>query len=172
MVNKLTAAFIFFFCCAVTLTINSCKKKPAIGTDLELYKMAKDTSGFIWYKFSDSLLNKSSNSAHSFPFIRTRFNSTAATRLTVYGIVRKGASFDEGSLIVKEMCDKAGKLRVYTTLYKKTGSKDADENGWIWNAVSDEGKVEISATKKGKDCISCHQQEDNIDNILMNKYFP
>ncbi len=169
---KSSVAFILFSCCAVALTINSCAKKQATGMDRELYNMAKDTTGFTWFKFSDSLLNKSSNSAHSFPLIRTRFNSTAATRLTVYGKVRKGASFDEGSLIVKEMCDKTGKLRIYTTLYKKTGSKDADENGWIWNAVSAEGNVEISATKKGKDCISCHQQEDNIDNILMNKYFP
>ncbi len=172
MQSKLRTIIYLFFCMACVLLIHSCKKKPATGTDRQLYKMAKDTTGFIWYKFSDTLLPKSPGSAHKLPFIKTRFNSIAASRLTVYGKVRKGASFDEGSLIVKEMCDKNGAIKVYTMLYKKTGATDADENGWIWNAVSADGNVEISAAKKGKDCISCHQQEDNIDNILMNKYFP
>ncbi|MES2622223.1 MAG: cytochrome P460 family protein [Bacteroidota bacterium] len=161
-----------FIGCAYSLTINSCSKKPATGIDRKLYNMAKDTSGFTWYKLSDTLLPKSENSAHAFSLIRTRFNSLAASRLNVFGTVINGVTFPDGALIVKEMCDKEGKTRVYTMLYKEEGNEYADEKGWLWNAVSAEGNTEISAIKKGKDCIDCHHQEGNIENILMNKYFP
>ena len=171
MPHKLTATLLLFFCCAM-LTVSSCKKKLAMGTDRDLYNMAKDTAGFTWYKNSDTLLAKSANSAHAFPLIRTRFNDQATNRLDVYDKVKTNAHFPEGSLIVKEMCDKTGKIMVYTTLWKNTDCKDADENGWVWGAVSADGYVEISATKKGSACISCHQQEGNLDNVLMNKYFP
>ena len=173
MPQKLTTAIVLTCCCALAIVLYSCAKKAATGTDRDLYNMARDTAGYTWYRHSDSLLPKSANSAHSFPLIKTRFNVDASSRLDpVTGKVKTNAHFPEGSLIVKEMCDKEGKTRIYTTLWKNTQSKDADENGWVWNAVTADGLVEISAVKKGKDCASCHQQEGNLDNVLMNKYFP
>ncbi len=43
--------------------INSCKKEKVIEvTDIELYDMAKETTGFTWFKKSSSFLDKSSGS--------------------------------------------------------------------------------------------------------------
>ena len=69
-------------CICGLLVLNSCKKdKEAIGTDKELYEMAKENNGFTWFKNSNTLLNKSAGSGHSNPFLNTRYNSVAASQL-------------------------------------------------------------------------------------------
>jgi len=154
-------------------TINSCKKEEeATGTDKELYEMAKTTSGFTWFKNSSSLLNKSSGSGHPQPFLRTRYNSIASAKLDSTGKIMTGATFPEGSLIVKELYDNSTTLGRYAILYKKAGSADADSKGWVWGYINSDGSVAEAASKKGSSCISCHSQADNIDYMLMNKYFP
>ncbi|MFN4852873.1 MAG: cytochrome P460 family protein [Bacteroidota bacterium] len=153
--------------------MNSCKKEEqAQGTDKELYEMAKTTSGFFWYKNSDALLNKSSGSAHPQNFLRTRYNSIAASKLDSNGKISSGATFPEGSLIVKELLDNSSTLKRYAILYKKSGSSDADAKGWVWGYINADGTVAEAASKKGTSCISCHSQANNIDYMLMNKYFP
>jgi len=113
MRNKLKTITVITFCLTGIWTINSCKKEnEAIGTDKELYEMSKTTSGFVWYKNSNALLDKSS------------------------------------------------------------GSADADAKGWVWGYINADGTVAESASKKGSSCISCHSQTNNIDYMLMNKYFP
>ena len=63
MRNKLATIFIPALCLLVVWTIISCRKeKKATGTDKELYDMAKTTDGFVWFKNSGSLLNKSAGS--------------------------------------------------------------------------------------------------------------
>jgi len=42
----------------------------------------------------------------------------------------------------------------------------------VWAYVDADGVVAEPASKKGASCISCHTQTDNIDYMLMNKYFP
>jgi len=154
-------------------TINSCKKeKEAIGIDKELYEMAKTTSGFTWFNNSSSLLNKSSGSGHPQPFLKTRYNAIAAAKLDSTGKILTGATFPEGSLIVKELHDNSTTLGRYAILYKKSGSADADSKGWVWGYINSDGSVAEAASKKGSSCISCHSQTDNIDYMLMNKYFP
>jgi hypothetical protein len=173
MKKKQKTIFIMFFCLLSIWTINSCKKeKESIGTDKELYEMSKTTSGFVWYKNSSTLLNKSSGSAHPQAFLRTRYNSIAASKLDSNGKIQTGATFPEGSLIVKELHDNSTTLGRYAILYKKSGSTDADAKGWIWGYINADGTVAESASKKGSSCISCHSQADNIDYMLMNKYFP
>jgi len=163
----LSAFFVFSW------TINSCKKeKKAEGTDKELFEMAKSTNGFVWYKNSSELLNKSSGSGHPQPFLKTRYNSVAATKLDSNGKIITGETFPEGSLIVKELYDNSTTLGRYAILYKNSGSADADAKGWIWGYINADGKVSESASKKGGSCIGCHSQADNIDYMLMNKYFP
>lgn len=171
MAAKQTSIIILSFCIAICM-LNSCTKKPAAGLDLQLYQMAKDTIGFVWFRHSDSLLNKSEGSTHSQPLIRTRFNSIAASKLDSNGMIIPGSVFPDGSLIVKEMFDKSRTLKTYTTLYKDPTNKIADEKGWIWGAVGADGTVEITAYKKGSACIDCHLQPDNIDYMLMNKFYP
>ncbi|MFN7294776.1 MAG: cytochrome P460 family protein [Bacteroidota bacterium] len=173
MRNKQKIIVTMFFSLATIWTINSCKKeKEAEGVDKELYEMSKTTSGFMWYKNTSTLLNKSSGSAHPQSLLRTRYNAIAASKLDSNGKIQAGAIFPEGALIVKELHDNSTTLARYAILYKKSGSTDADAKGWVWGYINADGTVVESASKKGSSCISCHSQADNIDYMLMNKYFP
>ena len=153
------------------LTIHSCKKEPAAGIDLELYNMSKTTDGFIWYKNTDALLPKSAGSGHSQPYLRTRYNTVAATKLAAGGAIQAGATFPEGSLIVKELYSNPTTLARYAILYKQSSNTNADAKGWVWGYINADGTVAEPASSKGSGCISCHSQADNIDYMLMNKYF-
>lgn len=173
MRNKSKTFTVLTICFISILTINSCKKEQvAEGTDKELYDMSKATSGFVWYMNSSSLLGKSAGSGHPQPFLKTRYNPVAASQLDSNGKIMTGATFPEGSLIVKELYDNSTTLERYAILYKKSGSIDADANGWVWGYINSDGTVVESASKKGTSCINCHSQADNIDYMLMNKYFP
>jgi hypothetical protein len=170
--NFKTPLFIASFL-LIILTTNACKNEnQAIGTDQELYEMAQTTQGFRWYKNSTSLLSKSSGSGHSNPFLRTRYNAIAASKLDSTGKIQTGATFPEGALIVKELYDNSTSLGRYAMLYKKSTHSDADALGWVWGYINSDGSVAESASKKGSACISCHSQTDNIDYMLMNAYFP
>jgi len=151
--------------------IDSCKKEKA-ETDNELYNMAKETSGFVWFKNLSVLLNKSSGSGHSQPFLRTRYNSIAASKLDTGERVMLGITFPEGSLIVKELHDNSTTIGRYAILYKQSSHDYADAKGWVWGYINADGSVATPASKKGESCITCHSQADNIDYMLMNKYFP
>lgn len=155
----------------IIFLFNSCKKIKK-DTDKELFEMAKETSGFTWYKNSSTLLNRSSGSGHPQAYLRTKFNSIAAAKLDSSGKIQVGVTFPEGSLIVKELYENTSTLSQYAILYKKSESSDADAKGWVWGYIGSEGKVVEPASNKGSSCISCHSQIDNIDYMLMNKYFP
>jgi len=172
MKNNLKTIIVISIFLVGILTLNSCKKEEAAGTDKELFDMAQETSGFIWYKNSNALLEKSSGSGHPQPFLRTRYNSVAATKLDSNGRVISGAIFPEGSLVVKELYDNSTSLGRYAILYKNSGSADADAKGWVWGYINSDGSVAEPASNKGSACINCHSQADNIDYMLMNKYFP
>jgi len=167
------------FTCSLSLialsimTFNSCKKdKMATGIDKELYEMAKETSGFTWYKNSNELLEKSSGSGHPQPLLRTRYNAIAATQLDTNGKIIPGAVFPEGSLIVKDLYDNTTTLGRYAILFKNTNNTYADANGWVWGYINPNGSIAEPASKKGTSCISCHTQSNNIDYTLMNEYYP
>lgn len=173
MKTKLINLCILSFCISLIMTLNSCKKDAAVDlTDTELYNMAKETTGFTWYKNSDIKLNKSTGSGHSELFLRTRYNAIAATNLGLDGKIIAGTTFPEGSLIVKELYSDATTLTSYAILYKQANHKNADANGWVWGYVFTDGSVKAPSAEKGSGCISCHSQTDNIDYTLMNKYFP
>ena len=117
----------------------SCDKdddKVTTNTDKELLEMSVKTDGFVWYKKSDALLPKSSGSAHNYTYLKTRFNSVAATQLTEEGKVKEGAIFPEGSLIVKELRNDAASVARYAVLYKKPSHEYADAKGWVWGYQS------------------------------------
>jgi hypothetical protein len=171
MVMKLKQFFILSTLILGIWTINSCKKKEK-ELDEELFELAKETSGFVWYKNSSSLLSKSSGSGHPQTSLRTRYNAAAATKLDANGKITANATFPEGALIVKELYENSTTVIRYAILYKKTDSSSADAKGWVWGYIDANGKVAEPASNKGKACISCHNQSDNIDYMLMNKFFP
>lgn len=173
MKTILNIGFVGVVCFISICTIDACKKEEkGTGTDKELYDMAIVTAGFTWYKHSDVLLDKSAGSGHAPPFLKTRYNTIAATKLDSSGKVKAGTKFPEGSLIVKELYDKSSKLERYAILYKSTGHKDADPKGWVWGYLNYDGSVSDPASNKGSTCINCHSQINNIDYMLMNKFFP
>ncbi|MDC0230470.1 cytochrome P460 family protein [Aureispira] len=156
------------------LTLNSCQKDVLQEgtTDKELYDMAMETTGFTWFKNSSAQLDRSASSGHTQPFLRTRYNTIAAIKLDSGFQVEAGATFPDGSLIVKELYDNSTTLGRYAILYKQAGHTDADANGWVWGYINSDRSIAAPASNKGISCISCHSQTDNIDYTLMNKYFP
>ncbi len=155
------------------ISISSCNKDAAEkDIDTQLYELSTDATGFTWYKHTDALLSKSPGSGHFPPYLRTRYNATAATQLDANGKINVGTAFPEGSLIVKELYTDTAVLERYAILYKDTDNAAADANGWVWGYIDADGFVQNSATDKGAICTSCHLQTDNIDYMLMNKYFP
>lgn len=158
---------------ATSLSLESCKHDGvALGTDLLLYDMATVDTGFVWFRFSDAALGKSSGSGHSQPKLRTRYNATAATMLDSEGRIQEGAQFPEGSLIVKELLENDLTISLYAVLYKSSENADADQNGWVWGYLNPNGTVRTSASEKGSGCIGCHTQSGHIDYMLMNKFYP
>jgi hypothetical protein len=171
--KKLQLLTFFAFFTGLVLSVNGCKKEdPAKGTDLELYEMAQETTGFVWYKNSDALLPKSNITGHSETLIRTRYNNIAATQLDANGVVNGGITFPDESLIVKELYNSATDLSTYAIMYKKANHPDADAAGWVWGYVRANGDVRDPASKKGSGCRGCHNQGGNIDFTLMNVAFP
>lgn len=158
---------------APLIFLSSCFKndKTFSETDYELFKMAEKKDGFVWYKNSEEYLDKSSGTGHSNPLLRTRYNAIAAAMLDSNGRIMEGVNFPEGALIVKELYDSNKKLERYAILYKNATSPDADAKGWVWGYINSNNTSAAPASQKGKSCISCHSQENNIDYMLMNKYF-
>lgn len=153
--------------------IASCKRDTVEKElDQQLYEMAKKTEGFRWYKNSNGLLDMSNGSGHSQPYLKTRYNSLAAQSLDSNGKINSDAVFAEGSVIVKELYNNTTTLFRYAVLYKKPDLPEADANGWVWGYINANGDVAVSAKEKGSACINCHSQSENIDYMLMNKYFP
>ena len=154
------------------LTVSCTKDKQPSGIDAVMYQEAIENEGFTWYKLSDALLDKSSGSGHPQPYLRTRFNSTAATQLDASGKVIDSITFPEGSLIVKELYDSPQALFRYAMLLKASNNEFADDNGWVWGYINEDGGVAVPASEKGAQCVNCHAQQGNIDGVLMNKFFP
>jgi hypothetical protein len=140
-------------------------------TDQELFDLAKSASGFTWFENSDALLPKSSGTGHAQPLLRTRYNATAAAQLDADGRVKPGATFPEGSLIVKELHDNATTIAIFAVMYKQPSNPNADDNGWVWAYLAPDGSVPISSSGKGSGCNGCHGQAEHIDYTLMNKFF-
>ncbi|WP_070137846.1 hypothetical protein [Crocinitomix algicola] len=164
---------LFTFSILLSFAFISCKKnKAGKELDQELYEMAQETSGFTWYKNSDALLEKSAGSGHPMPYLRTRYNATAANFLDEEGKVIPGTIFSEGSLIVKELYDDPETISRYALFYKDSDNEYSDELGWVYGYVEANGDVASPSKNKGGSCIDCHSQSGNIDRTLMNNFYP
>ena len=157
----------------LVLLTTSCKYENFEGRfETEIYNKAKSTDGYVWFKYSNISLSKSSGSGHEQPLLKTRYNCIAAALLDSIGKIKLGAKFPEESIIVKELLDNSGNIQVYAVLYKNTSHPNADSKGWVWGYYNADGTVRISSSLKGRDCSGCHNQNANIDYMLMNKYYP
>ncbi|MES2554746.1 MAG: cytochrome P460 family protein [Bacteroidota bacterium] len=166
--NKL----IFLSITLAVFIVVSCSKDKVNTEDIQLFNKATDTTGFVWFNYVDTLLPKSIGSGHNEPLLRTRYNNIAASQLDSTGKILANAQFPEGSLIVKELYDNTTTIGRYAILFKDSENDFADENGWVWGYINADGSVVESVSKKGNACINCHSQAQNIDYMLMNKYFP
>jgi len=153
------------------LLLSRCGEEKS-EADKFLYDMAKDYTGFNWYRKSSELLERSEGSGHNFPYLRTRFNAEAFSQLNADGTVPDTLAFPVGSLIVKELFNDNRKLERYAMLYKDPANPDADAKGWVWGYIEKGGRVVTSSSDKGEGCSWCHEQNGNLDYLLMGKYFP
>ncbi|MFZ1695137.1 MAG: hypothetical protein WAT74_18220 [Flavobacteriales bacterium] len=157
----------------IIVALQACKHETDESpTDLELLLRARGTEADVWYKFSEALLPRTSGSGHAETFLRTRFNDIAAAHLDTLGKVVEGTVFAEGSLVVKELWPNASGLGTYAVMLKRTGDPAADENGWVWGYIRDNGQVRESAINRGAVCKSCHAGSGNINGTLMNAAYP
>lgn len=171
--NRRSLSFLILGFALFIFTIQSCKKEEeATGIDREMFDLAQASSGFTYYKNSNALLSSSSGSGHSEDFLKTKYNAIAATMLDANGKIIPSSVFPEGSLIVKELYENSTTIGRYAILYKQSTNENADANGWVWGYINADASVAAPASDKGSACISCHLQADNIDYMLMNKYFP
>jgi hypothetical protein len=138
----------------------------------QIFDIAKQTSGYTWYKKSDAALAKTAKSAHTEPFMRTRYNATAAMSLDANGKVRDGAVFADGSVITKELLNADRSVNGYALLLKRKSDTNADPDGWVWGYVSASGAERHPLTSKGNGCIGCHSIAGHIDRTLMNVSVP
>ncbi|NOT38613.1 MAG: hypothetical protein HOP11_14670 [Saprospiraceae bacterium] len=151
----------------------SCNKdEEATGTDKELLNLVEEKIQWVYFKNSTNYLTKSVGSGHNFSLLKTRYNALAASQLDANGKIISNAKFPEGSLIVKDLTNTTHHVERYAILYKQSTHKDADAKGWVWGYINTDGTVATSASDKGSICIGCHSQSDNIDYMLMNKFFP
>ena len=160
-------------CIIAGTTFIGCMHEPnEIGVDGELYERARTAEANVWYAFNDTLLGRSSGSGHSAPYLRTRYNATAATVLDSTGRVVTDTIFPQGSLIVKDLMNDATTLERYAIMLKRSSDPAADADGWVWGYIFPDGEVIVSAADQGAACRNCHGQTGQIDRTLMNKYFP
>jgi hypothetical protein len=158
---------------SLIILITACKFDNVEGRfETDIFNKAKSTDGYVWFKYSNVSLQRSSGSGHTQPLLKTRYNNVAAGQLDSIGRIKVGASFPEESMIVKELLGSNGNLELYAVLYKNSKHPSADAKGWVWGYYNQDGTANISSTLKGKECIGCHSQSGNQEYMLMNKYYP
>jgi hypothetical protein len=155
------------------LACSGCTHEPDVDpTDARLLELARGSEASTWYAGSSTPLPRSSGSGHQEPFLRTRYNSLAASVLDSGLMVSLDTLFPEGSLIVKELMTDASTVDTYAILLKESGDPAADASGWVWGYIRTDGTVRVPAADQGAACRSCHTQAGHIDQTLMNISFP
>mgnify|MGYP001012746608 FL=1 len=79
---------------SLIILITACKYDNVEGRfETEIFNKAKSTDGYVWFKYSNVSLQKSSGSGHTQPLLKTRYNTVAAGQLDSLGRIKVGASF-------------------------------------------------------------------------------
>lgn len=133
----------------------SCKKKK---TNTSLYDESKGAE-LSFYKGKDTIYSAAGGSPHG--NFKLKFNATAFSKLDASGKLPSGTSFDNGSLIVKEVYT-GNTLTLYAVMKKDSKSKFSSKD-WVWAEFEPDGKVYYNVSKKGEGCVSCHSTSTNRD---------
>lgn len=166
-------------CLCSAILLSSCQPVPSNSSQVQesltipqIFEIAKQTSGYTWYKRSDALLGRTSKSGHIEPWMRTRYNTTASSMLDAGGKVREGVVFPEGSIITKELINADRSINGYALMIKRKSDINADADGWVWGYVTASGAERHPLVSKGSGCINCHSIAGHIDRTLMNVSVP
>lgn len=74
----------------------------------------------------------------------------------------KGTGYPPNSMIVKEKYDVSGTITGYDVMYRAPIDANAS-GGWLWSQADNTGHVIYDYTKQGKNCQSCHVNQNNIN---------
>lgn len=135
--------------------IFACKKRK---TNSALYEEAR-ASGLSYYKGKDTIWGPAGGSPHG--NFKLKFNSTALAAFGSDGKLPVGASFPDGSLIVKEIYEN-GSLTLYAVMKKEPSNKWAG-NGWLWGEYETDGDTKFSVAEEGSGCTGCHSSGTHRD---------
>ncbi|MBS1686122.1 MAG: cytochrome P460 family protein [Bacteroidetes bacterium] len=154
------------------LFLVECRKDttpPAPETDAALFARAT-SGGYTYYKGDASVHHSSPQSAHG-GFFRVRFNAIAQAALTDQGKLPTGATFPNGSIIVKELHnDSTGTQLHGYAIMEKLPSDTSQADGWIWAEVNTSG-AGYTINNKGAICTGCHSIDDR-DHVRLFDLFP
>lgn len=139
----------------LALTFASCQKKKL---NEELYESSKATD-LQFYKNNDTIYSGAGSSPHG--SFKLKFNGIAVAALGADGKLHTGATFPNGSVIVKEVYTD-GVPSLYVVMKKDSESKFQGEN-WVWGEYKLDGTTVYSVADKGASCISCHSTGTNRD---------
>ncbi len=151
MIKSILIIPIFFI---IFLAFSSCSKEK-ISSNLYEESIASD---LVFYQNTDVILSPAGSSPHG-PF-KLKFNEKAKSQLGSDGKLPDGATFKNGSLIVKEIY--SGSTLQLIAVMKKNDSKYSGE-GWLWAEYKPDGTAVYNISDKGKSCIACHSASINRD---------
>lgn len=145
---------------------------PQPITDQELYDMTSGTAGYSYYKNSSDVLASSPESAHK-QFFRVRFNDIAYAALTDDGKLPEGASFPEGSIIVKELhgAQDGSSESGIVVMIKRVDDPNKAGSDWVWAEYFGSVDNAISVSSKGSACTGCHSTNER-DMVRLFNLFP
>ena len=160
---KLTIRFFtalcFFFGVLYACTKDKGRNPALAYTDFGLYDSCTSSGAFVYYKNDESIVYSGSNGPHG--TFKLKFNHKANAQLLDAGKLPVGASFTDGSMVVKEIIS-GGKVTEYAMMYKLKGS-------WIWAEFNSDRSVKHSVKANNSLCTSCHSQAGNRD--LVNTFY-
>lgn len=151
--NILSIATIFIL--ATSVFYVSCKKKK---TNEQLYEESKSAE-LSYYKGKDTIYGAKGVSPHG--NFKLKFNAAALASFGADGKLPVGGSFNEGSLIVKEVYS-GSELTLYAIMKKDSKSKFAS-NKWVWGEYKPNGDVVYNVSLEGDGCTGCHSSGTSRD---------
>ena len=155
MKNK---SFFIFGYLVMVLSYQACQYENAETKSVnELYTDATATE--LTNYQNGTILAGVSPSPHG--LFKLRFNAIAQAALDSLGELPVGATFPNGSLIVKEIY--SGSTISLIAVMKKDAASNNAGNGWVWAEFKPNGETDYGIEKKGEACIGCHSGTPNRD---------
>jgi len=149
---KISIVFISLIVALVCCTKKEGKNPSLAYTDYALLDSCQQPYHF-YYKNDPTTLLSGAHGPHG--TFKLRFNATAFKALTDGGKLPVGASFPEGSLIIKDIYQ-GSDLTLYAFMYKTSGS-------WLWGEIKPNRTVLYGVKGNPTVCNGCHSQSGNRD---------